>query len=478
MYDFLLLLNLVVWGALTFYYLRLPCASAFHPASFYLFFHFLIFVFRPFFVWYRDYGFIYKVYQFNPSMDDKITVQLASMLGLVCFVLLSIKFGDAPPRFPQDRIHEAERKEMIRPYLFVAAVFVPLGVISILANWGVRANDANTMVMDAATGHSINTTGNGYFDNLQLFLAPLSVMCVWLYRFRWWSFLPLLAFVVLRAGTGGRWAFVMACATVGLLFLYQNRQRWPNLRATAIGAAGLVLFQLVGADRGASIRRLFVEDNSYEGTFGDRQEGLQFLEGMDFGNLEFFEYIVYAVPQRTGTYGYFLDNLQLLTQPIPRVLWEGKPIGPPIQLFSLFDYGFPIGMTYSLPGNGWMQLGYLGVAIWCALFGWLFGVIYNRFQRSEHGNPAVLAYLLFIPISVQFFRDGLLLSLVQFSAFFVVPVWMVVRFAKLAAVPLADDLRMQAFRRAIRRQPQIAQKILARRNQGRGRARRQSWPAE
>ena len=302
--------------------------------------------------------------------------------------------------------------------------------------------------MDAATGHTINTSGNGYFDNLQLFLGPIGVMCAWFYRFRWWSQLPLVSFVVLRAGTGGRAPFVMACASVALLYLYDHRRIWPNLRATAIAMLGLALFAQVGADRGASVRSLFIEDQSYAGVFGNQAGQLRFMEGMDFANLEYFEYLVYAVPQRTGTYGYFLDNLQLLTQPIPRVLWENKPVGPPIQLFSLFDYGFPIGMTYSLPGNGWMQLGFAGVAIWCSLFGWLFGSIYNRFQRSGHSNLLVLAYMIFLPLSIQFFRDGLLLVLVQTSIFFVFPVWAVFVTAKFLAVPLADELRWHSLRRA------------------------------
>lgn len=219
---------------------------------------------------------------------------------------------------------------------------------------------------------------------------------------------------------------------------------------------GLALFAQVGNDRGAAIRSLFIEDRSYVTKYGSDEAGLRFMEGMDFGNLEYFEFVVYAVPQRTGTYGYFLDNLQLLTQPIPRVLWEDKPVGPPIQLFKLFDYGYPIGMTVSLPGNGWMQLGFAGVAIWCALFGWLYGTIYNRFQLSRHSTPAVLSYMIFAAFSIQFFRDGLLLVLVQTSAFFILPVWLVVGIARLTGVPLADDLRRRHLRR-LRRQRVAAQ---------------------
>lgn len=441
MYDFLLALNLTVWVSLTIFYLTRPFASAFHPVSAYLLFHFIVFVFRPILAWHQEFEHVYNTYQFTPSHSDKITVQLATMLGLVCFVLPAMHFGNAPARFPRGEHDAAERRGLIRPFWITAMILGPIGLLSIMAYWDSRANDASTMVLDAATGHRINTSGNGYFHNFQLVLATLAIIFAWLYRFRWWSFAPLLAFIVMRAGTGGRAPFVFACAAVAMLYLYEQRRRWPNLRAIAIAALGLALFSQVGQDRGAAVRGLFVEDQSAFSISGSTAPDLKFMEGMDFANLEYFEFLVYAVPQRTGTHGYFLDNLQLLTQPIPRVLWEGKPIGPPIQLFSLFDHGHPIGMTYSLPGNGWIQLGYAGVAIWCGLFGWLFGAIHNRFQQSRHGSTAVLAYMIFIGFSIQFFRDGLLLVLVQTSATFILPVLLMAGIARLAALPKAEDQR-------------------------------------
>ncbi|MEQ1495380.1 MAG: O-antigen polymerase [Novosphingobium sp.] len=475
MYDVLLIANLLLWLGLVAHFVTRPYASVFHPALYYLFFHGFIFVFRPFLVYYRDYDTIYRAYQFVPSLDDKATVLIAAMLGLLCFYVPAVVNGHVAPRFPQDRANEVERRELIQPFLFAAALLVPLGLISVLANWNSTATEGSTMVLDAGTGHTINTSGNGYFDDMQLFLAPMTVMCVWLYRFKWWTFLPLVAFIVLRGGTGGRWPIIMASATMALLFLYERRKSWPDWRAALAAAGALAVFQIVGADRGKSIRELFIEDRSVGDYYSQQSVAeLRFLEGMDFANLEYFEYLVYAVPQRTGTYGFFLDNLQLLTQPIPRALWVGKPIGPPIQLFSLFDYGYPIGMTYSLPGNGWVQLGYLGVAIWCALFGWLFGWAYTKFQRTLHGNPLVLVYLLFLPLSLQFFRDGLLLTLVQTTVFFLFPVWLVVRMARLSAVPLADELRLRALRKLARHRADVAPKISAREQVLRRRARQRA----
>lgn len=462
MYEVILFANALLWLAITLYYVRLPLASAFHPVSYYLFFHGFIFVFRPIVVYIQGYTSLYNGYGFSPSPGDKITVILGTMLGLVCFVGTALKAGNAPLRFAQDKCNDFERRELVKPFLFASVLIVPLGLISVSANWATRSNDATTMIFDSAAGRFINTASTGYFDDFQVMLAPIAVICVWLFRFRWWTFIPLAAFIVLRGGTGGRWPILMACATVALMFLYQQRKKLPNLKAAGLLVAALWLFQLVGSDRGATIRNLFAEDNSLSALNYNRQE-LGFLEAMDFANLEFYEYIVHAVPQKTGTYSYFLGNLQIFTEPVPRIFWPDKPVGPPIQRFSLFDYGYPIGMTYSLPGEGWMQLGYLGVAIWCGLFGWFYGWLYSKFQRSAQSTLATIAFLLAMPLTFQFFRDGLLITMVKTHAWFLAPVLLIYWIARLSAVPLADEIRLKAYRRTARRRPDVAAKILVRR---------------
>ena len=143
---------------------------------------------------------------------------------------------------------------------------------------------------------------------------------------------------------------------------------------------------------------------------------------MDFANLEYLEYVVTVVPDETKTYDYFLTNLELFTAPIPRQLWPGKPIGPPIVLYNLFDYGFPIGMTWSVVGEGWQDLGIVGVVIWCMLGGAAWGYFYRWFARSEQTRIQVAIYAITLPLSVAWYRDGILLTIVKFPFYFLVPI--------------------------------------------------------
>ena len=242
-------------------------------------------------------------------------------------------------------------------------------------------------------------------------------------------------------------------------------------RIPVYGVRGLEVRAGLGSDRGAGIRSFFIEDRSDASIYSGRELG--FMEGMDFANMEFFEYLVYAVPQRSGTYGYFLDNLQVLTEPIPRVLWEGKPIGAPVKLFSLWDYGQPIGMTFSLPGNGWLQWGFLGVLIWCGLFGWFYGAVYTRFQKSDQSTLKTVGYLLFLPLSFQFFRDGVLLSMLKSNAWFLLPLVLTFWFARMSATPMGGELRLLVARAQQRRSQGVAPKPEARQ-----RPRRMRLPAK
>ena len=410
----LLFASAAIYITVLMIYANSKFASVYHPISFYLLFHGFVFVVRPFFAYFDSYYNIYWAFRFTPSADTKVIVIVVANIGLLAFVAGAWRTGKTVLTFRQGPEDLAERKRLIAPFLLVLALLTPLAISSVL---GIYAGAGGTMRLDRSAGISINTTANGWFLEAQIMLVPLSVLTAWIFRFRWWSLLPLAAFVLVRAGTGGRGPFIVACIAAGLLWLYDSRRRWPSTRALGLLAMLVIAFYYVGQDRGASIRT-FLD----EGRVVAIEEKSGFMESMDFANLEFLEYLVETVPGKTGTYGYFLDNLQILTEPIPRKFWPGKPVGAPIKLFNLFEYGRPFGGTYSLPGEGWLQAGYFGVIVWCGLWGLTLGAIYSRFARSAQSNFAIAMYFSFLPIFVVAFRDGLLLSVVRTAVFYLSPI--------------------------------------------------------
>lgn len=420
MYVALLFASAAIFIAVVAAYIRKPFASVFHPISFYLLFHGFVFVIRPFFLHWQEYQTIYTSFMFTPSPEAKATAIFVANIGLLAFVAGAWRTGATVLPFRQERVDLEQRERLIGPFLVVAAVLAPIAIYSLLDVYG---GGWSTMRIDRSVGVAINTTANGWFVEAQLLLVPLSVLFAWVARFRWWSLVPLVAFIVIRGGTGGRGPFIVACVAAGLLWLYDSKRRWPS--AGGIGALVLLatVFYFVGQDRGASIRA-FVGDGQVVAI--EEQQG--FMESMDFANLEFLEYLTETIPRKTGTHGFFLDNLQVLTEPIPRKFWPGKPVGAPIKLYNLVDHGRPFGMTYSLPGNGWAQGGYFGVVLWCGLWGMALGAIYTRFARGLQGNFAVALYFSFLPIFVIAFRDGQLLTIVRTAVFYLSPIllWLLV----------------------------------------------------
>jgi oligosaccharide repeat unit polymerase len=417
MYIFLLTSGLALWVAILWAYARTGRASVYHPATYYLAFHGIVFVLRPILAYAGNYSYVYHVMDFHPGMGDKIRALLIANIGMMAFILSSLSFdGGLRMRWP---VNAARGSTKSRLNLLVAsALCLPLGLISLYENVSDKLSGTRGMIRDAATGIAVNTTSNGYLTDANNMLGIIVALIAWRFRFRAIALLPFVLYSVARLIVGSsRWTFVMTTASVALFYLYDQRRCWLKPRIAILGLATAAVFMTLGMQRDY-FRSVFLASpppvtNAFE---------YSYLEGMDLANLEYLEFVSSVVPFKTRTYGYFVDNLQVFTEPVPRVLWPSKPIGAPIQYWKLMDYGTPLGITYSLPGEGWMQAGYVGVVFWCGLFGLLFGRAYSWFTRSRQSEIAVALYLCLLPLSIQFFRDGSLLTLLRFPLFFLVPI--------------------------------------------------------
>ncbi len=456
MYLVVLGLGLLTSCLVLAYFLKHQAFSLFHPLTYYTAFHMIIFVIRPIFAYFLDYSTLYQAYNFTPTMADKITVILAANIGYLSFAFFVLRAGNIAVSFRADISTIEERRRLAQIFPWVIAICAPLALYSLSTNFSVTNNIYDGVVLDQATGVFINTKGNGYLTDGQLMLAPICAIIAWLGRFRWLSLLPMVGFVILRGGIGSRGPFIAALVMLLLLYLYEKRVRYPKLQVLLAIVAIATLFNFVGADRGAAIRQAVgLEDKETVFTENDRDE--KFLETMDLANLEFFEYVVWVVPQRSGTYDYFLNNLQLFTEPIPRVLWKSKPAGAPIQPVRLWDYGSPIGMTYSLPGLGWMSMGWLGVIIWCGLWGHILGALYRRYWQGDQSTIKTAAYMIFVATLVLAYRDGSSVSLAKQSGAYLAPVlvWYVI--GRYLGLPRLSEMRLSAMDKS----RQLAQAISA-----------------
>jgi oligosaccharide repeat unit polymerase len=132
----------------------------------------------------------------------------------------------------------------------------------------------------------------------------------------------------------------------------------------------------------------------------------QKYDTQEFANFDYLCHVVSCVPDRSGTYTYGSQYLQLFTEPIPRKFWPGKPIGAPIGLVNLNQYGNFNGLTVSLPGDGWMSGGWVGLIITMGLVGALLGRAHRWFWQHSNNNLVALFYLVSLAMLPQWFRDG------------------------------------------------------------------------
>ncbi|WP_162789525.1 hypothetical protein [Altererythrobacter sp. ZODW24] len=422
MYLFALIASVVIYLAVIAVFMTRRSCNIFHPLTLYLGFHGLVFVIRPWLAWFYDYTLIYRVFEFVPSEADKVTTLVVTNLGLIAFAAASMWFGRAPMRWNRDAFQTKRLVALRRPLAVTIAIFAPIAIYSLYALWIDRSAGSLGYELDMATGTTVNVSGSGYVKQAQIALVPITLLIAWFGRFRWYSLIPLIVFVFFRAGTGGRGPIIMVLFGLACFYLYEKRKQWFEWKVLTLVAGAAMIFNVVGFDRGAGLRGALGGEQAAVEADAWEQIPLAPLEGMDLGNLEFTEYLVHTVPRKTGTYEYFVGQLQIFTEPIPRSIWRDKPIGQPIRLFNLYDYGFPIGMTRSLPGEGWTQLGFAGVALWCALWGGLLGALYNWFMLSRQTAFQTAAFLCFIPMLIIFYRDGYPITLLRMGLFMMAPV--------------------------------------------------------
>jgi oligosaccharide repeat unit polymerase len=391
------------------------------------------------------YQFIYQIYMFTPSEMDRVVALMATSLGLIVFMATCVRSGHVPMVFRDSPTHRVERQLMRKALPIMLLICVPIGVYSLKMVVDGAVSGESSMI--TVNGVKINTTSVGYMTDAMLILVPVCGLFAWYHRFRLYAFLPLAIFFVVKASTGGRGPVVVAAAGTAYFFMYDKKIKLLDARILALAAFVAVAFTYIGQDRGYALRQFLGFGNFSENMESDGTEK-NFIAGMDFANMEYLEYMVYVVPQRSGTYDYFLANLQLLTEPVPRALWPGKPVGAPIKTINLLDYGNPMGITASLPGVGWFELGWLGVVIWCGLWGWGLGAFYRWFAAGPQDAISVSLYLVSLPILIIAFRDGALLTVVRTGVFYVIPVLVMMLARRILRIPTFAHVRLALARQA------------------------------
>jgi hypothetical protein len=238
---------------------------------------------------------------------------------------------------------------------------VPIGLYSIQAQ-----NFSGRHVR----GVYILTESSGYINDFQQVFVSIVVIVAYVLRWKWYSYIPLALFIYYRAGQGqARWMMVYAVIFMVLIYLWDSRRKLPPVWVLLPVTLMLWMFANLTLDR-TFVRRWIQGDElivpiAEKGDTSFREK----YDTMDFANFDYLVFVLDTVPEKTRGYNYGAQHLQLFTEPIPRKLWAGKPIGAPVTLIDWSRFGNTLGITYSVVGDGWISYGWIGVGVNMLLYG-------------------------------------------------------------------------------------------------------------
>jgi len=423
MIETALIAQAAVFGLIVVVFLMSGTASMFHPLTFYLIFHGLVFVARPILVHIYQFGEVWFFMGFWPSPQQFVLTLLVSTVALTAFALACGLTGNVRPDLDRQPTQGLDTAEVVA-YGVTLLLLGPLAIYSaIMRQEGASFDFTGDVQMerDPVTGQPIYVNTTGYIAEAHAMGLPLTLGLIFLSRFNPLSFIPFGMFVLYRAYLGwGRWAIIMGVISLVLLVLYHTRHKWFAWWHVLAGLPVLFLFHLLGTQRGYI--RALIQGEAPPVTEEPGRSFVDSLANQDLANFDFLTYILWVVPGQSNTYTYFTQYLQLFTEPIPRMFWPGKPVGAPIKLVELNDYGNFSNLTASLAGDGWMSGGWLGMIITMVLVGAVLGRVHRWFwEKGSLTRPGVLFYCTFVPLSLQWYRDGGI-SIFKFGLFALLPI--------------------------------------------------------
>lgn len=305
--------QVMLWVTIIGLFMASGQASIFHPVTAYLGFHGLVFVLRPILV--HSFGFDtnWEYMWFKPT-DVYFTKTLAvSSVAMVAFVVASVSVGWSRLSFAKALSPEFTFVER-RALVITTLLLIPAAAYSIFAT-------RNGIEGERVNGIYIMTNSTGYVNEAQHFIMPL--LCVWLVvtRFHWLNLFPSFLYIGYRVWFGwSRWTILLFLLMVTTAYCWNYRKKWLPLWSIGAAIPILLVFNLLGHNRDI-LKSIFLGEQVQVVDFNPgmtAEEKLKKqLDTQDYANFDYLSYVVSVVPEKTDTYTYGVQYLQLFTEPIP-----------------------------------------------------------------------------------------------------------------------------------------------------------------
>lgn len=251
-------------------------------------------------------------------------------------------------------------------------------------------------------GFALNISATAYIRLFPLVLSTVAILLIFMWRFGGLDEgsrllnLGLVGILFwLTYGSQGRFQFLAWLVAGGLIVSAPYRPAMRLLLLTGILAGAAMVFALAGVQR------------NYSGEFENTVALDRIIRAEDANMLEGFALMQQVIPSRFG-YRYGMEHLETLIRPIPRAWWRGKPVGNYMLKVAGIDETKPsgtIGISPSLFGSFYVELGYLGIIVLSTLYGLMMGR-FMRWAAGLHPAPGLLVRGLVCASLVPLLRGG------------------------------------------------------------------------
>jgi hypothetical protein len=270
------------------------------------------------------------------------------------------------------------------------------------------------------------TLGQSYILLFPMALGGLVLLAFLVYRSYNWKehfsikvlYMGLMVYAIwLSYNPSQRFQFLSWIIAIGILIT--QRMSFTRKALTYGGGAVLVLFlfSLAGVARKTNISSMTMEQ-MWEAS----QERSQKRE--DQNMLDGFMMVLDVYPHHLN-YHYGMEHLEILTRPIPRQLWPGKPVGGYANKLGLnkIEKG-TVGISQTLYGSFYGEGGVWGIIIFSILYGWLLVKLFRYTLRYDSDIRWLLKGIIiasFIPL----LRGGDLPGIIAFIGMSYWPVFLI-----------------------------------------------------
>ena len=425
--ELALALDLLTVVACTAILLRYGRLGHSHPGTIYLVFHLLSFTWRaasvvsgssplfdgPFWGWGMRYD----------AVTQKELVRALHMadLALAAMTLAFVKASYDDANRQRRRGTPAEEKPptlRVNHIWEVVVVAMPLGLLGLYLTSRFPAQDRSSIDVGGAWGSSSWITITQTWTGISL------LALIYWYGFQPWLILPMVTYLLFMSYQGyHRFRVVIPLIILAQIYLDRRHRRWPPWWMMGLLLVlGLLFFSLktIGrmAQEGASISEIARSTSEITNRTLEGDSELQFLDSLAS--------TVTLVDQADRFY-YGTTYLTVLTLPVPRPLWPGKPAQNQYQ----HDISTPLrpmaenGMISTFLGEAYANFGLLGIVVVPLVLAYLLARLYFLAYRSGYLSLSRFVYLLIAAILIQVYRDGLI-SLVIHTVAAMMPLFLIV----------------------------------------------------